>query len=165
LLRPPSAFPNGAPRRRTFGCSVTSWGQRLRRRVQRRSGGSRSLARSSASGTNLGAGPPRLRVGLRPLGAGALAADLAVAVGSAQSVQAAASEQRARAEGMSWLFRDFDSASFFNLRLKTSALAVCRARVCPQRIRQGTYPGGRAEGGRPCGHVRGYLGLLPDLWS
>jgi hypothetical protein len=36
--------------------------------------------------------------------AGALAQDLAVAVGSAQSAQAAASEQRARAEGMSWLF-------------------------------------------------------------
>jgi hypothetical protein len=36
--------------------------------------------------------------------AGALAADLAVAVGSAQSAQATASEQRARAEGMSWLF-------------------------------------------------------------
>jgi hypothetical protein len=64
--------------------------------------------------------------------AGALAADLAVAIGSAQSAQAAASEQRARAKGMSWLFRDFNSASFFNLHLKTSALAVCRARVCPQ---------------------------------
>jgi hypothetical protein len=36
--------------------------------------------------------------------AGALAADLAVAVGSAQSAQATVSEQRARAEGMSWLF-------------------------------------------------------------
>jgi hypothetical protein len=35
---------------------------------------------------------------------GALAVDLAVAVGSAQSTQAAASEQRARAKGMSWLF-------------------------------------------------------------
>jgi hypothetical protein len=34
--------------------------------------------------------------------AGALAEDLAVAVGSAQSAQATASEQRARAEGMSW---------------------------------------------------------------
>jgi hypothetical protein len=33
---------------------------------------------------------------------GALAEDLAVTVGSAQSAQAAASEQRARAEGMSW---------------------------------------------------------------
>jgi hypothetical protein len=55
--------------------------------------------------------------------AGALAADLAVA-------QAASLEQRARAEGMSWLFQDFDSASFFISCLKTSALAVCRARVC-----------------------------------
>jgi hypothetical protein len=36
--------------------------------------------------------------------AGALAADLVVAVGSAQSAQAVASEQRAGAEGMSWLF-------------------------------------------------------------
>jgi hypothetical protein len=36
--------------------------------------------------------------------AGALAADLAVAIGSAQSAEAVASEQRARAEGMSWLF-------------------------------------------------------------
>jgi chromosome segregation ATPase len=36
--------------------------------------------------------------------AGALATDLAVAVRSAQSAQAAASEQCARAEGMSWLF-------------------------------------------------------------
>ena len=34
----------------------------------------------------------------------ALAADLAVAIRSAQSAQAAASEQRIRAEGMSWLF-------------------------------------------------------------
>jgi hypothetical protein len=34
--------------------------------------------------------------------AGALAKDLAMAVGSAQSTQAAASKQRARAEGMSW---------------------------------------------------------------
>jgi hypothetical protein len=77
--------------------------------VQRRSGGSWSLARSSVSGTNLGARLPRLKVELRPLEAasaraGALAADLAVAVGSAQSAQAAASEQRARAEGMSWMF-------------------------------------------------------------
>jgi hypothetical protein len=50
--------------------------------------------------------------------AGALAEDLAVAVGSAQSAQAAASEQRARAEGMFWPLCDFDSASFFNSCLK-----------------------------------------------
>jgi hypothetical protein len=36
--------------------------------------------------------------------AGALAVDLAVAIGSAQSAQATASEQRIRAEGISWLF-------------------------------------------------------------
>jgi hypothetical protein len=34
--------------------------------------------------------------------AGALAEDLAMAIGSAQSAQAAASKQRSRAEGMSW---------------------------------------------------------------
>jgi hypothetical protein len=52
--------------------------------------------------------------------AGALAEDMAVAVGSAQSAQAAASEQRARAEGMFRPLCDFDSASFFNSCLKNS---------------------------------------------
>jgi hypothetical protein len=47
---------------------------------------------------------PLLKAGNRKPAPGALAADLAVAVGSAQSAQAAASEQRAQAEGMSWLF-------------------------------------------------------------
>jgi hypothetical protein len=56
--------------------------------------------------------------------AGALAADLAVA-------QAASSEQRARAGGTSWLFYVFASAQFLNLRLRSCALAVRRARVCP----------------------------------
>jgi chromosome segregation ATPase len=55
--------------------------------------------------------------------AGAFAADLAVA-------QAASSEQRARAGGMSWLFQVFVSARFLNLCLRSSALAVRRARVC-----------------------------------
>jgi hypothetical protein len=50
--------------------------------------------------------------------AGALAEDLAMVVGSAQSAQAAASEQRARAERMFWPLCDFDSASFFNLCLE-----------------------------------------------
>jgi multidrug efflux pump subunit AcrA (membrane-fusion protein) len=50
--------------------------------------------------------------------AGALAEDLAVAVGSAQSAQAAASEQRARDEGMFRPLCDFDSASFLNSCLK-----------------------------------------------
>jgi hypothetical protein len=52
--------------------------------------------------------------------AGALAEDLAVAVGSAQSAQAVASEQRARAEGMFQSLCDFDSSSFFNSCLKNS---------------------------------------------
>jgi hypothetical protein len=43
-----------------------------------------------------------------------------VAVGSAQSAQAAASEQRARAEGMFRPLYDFDSSSFFNSCLKNS---------------------------------------------
>jgi hypothetical protein len=43
-----------------------------------------------------------------------------VVVGSAQSAQAATSEQRARAEGMFWPLCDFDSASFFNSCLKNS---------------------------------------------
>jgi hypothetical protein len=52
--------------------------------------------------------------------AGALEEDLAVAIGSAQSAQAAASKQRARAEGMFWPLCDFNSASFFNSCLKNS---------------------------------------------
>ena len=56
--------------------------------------------------------------------AGALAADLAVA-------QAASSELRARARGMSWLFSVFVSARFLHLCLRPCALAVRRARVCP----------------------------------
>jgi hypothetical protein len=50
--------------------------------------------------------------------AGALAVDLAVAVGSAQSAQVVASQERARAEGMFHLLCDFNSASFFNSCLK-----------------------------------------------
>jgi hypothetical protein len=53
--------------------------------------------------------------------AGALTEDLAVAVGSAQSAQAVASEQHARAEGTFRPLCDFDSASFFNSCLKNSA--------------------------------------------
>jgi hypothetical protein len=44
--------------------------------------------------------------------------DVAVAVGSAQSAQAAASQERARAEGMFRPLCDLDSASFFNSCLK-----------------------------------------------
>jgi hypothetical protein len=50
----------------------------------------------------------------------ALAEDLAVAVGSTKSAQAAASEQRAQAEGMFRPLCDFDSSSFFNSCPKNS---------------------------------------------
>jgi hypothetical protein len=50
----------------------------------------------------------------------ALAEDLAMAVGSAQSAQVTASKQRAPAEGMFRPLCDFDSASFFNSCLKNS---------------------------------------------
>jgi hypothetical protein len=56
--------------------------------------------------------------------AGALASDLVVA-------QAAASEQRARAGGMSWMSSVFVSACFLHLCLRPCALAVRRARVYP----------------------------------
>jgi hypothetical protein len=48
----------------------------------------------------------------------ALRGQLAVAVGSAQSAQAVALQERARAEGMFRPLCDLDSASFFNLCLK-----------------------------------------------
>jgi hypothetical protein len=57
--------------------------------------------------------------------AGALAADLDVA-------QVAASEQLARAGGTPWPFSVFVSACFLRLRLRSSVLAVRRARVRPR---------------------------------
>jgi hypothetical protein len=50
--------------------------------------------------------------------AGTLAEGLAMAVGSAQSTQAMASQQRARAEGMFRLLCDFGLASSFSSCLK-----------------------------------------------
>ena len=62
-------------------------------RDQSRSQAAEAVGRAEALGGQLAEASAR---------AGALAEDLAVAVGYAQSAQAAASEQRARAEGMSW---------------------------------------------------------------
>jgi hypothetical protein len=50
--------------------------------------------------------------------AGTLAEELAVAIGSTQSTQAMASQERARAEGMSRPLCDLDPASLFNPCLK-----------------------------------------------
>jgi hypothetical protein len=70
-------------------------GQVIGERDQSRSQAAEAESRAEALGGQLAEASAR---------AGALTADLAVAVGSAQSAQAATSEQRARAEGMSWLF-------------------------------------------------------------
>ena len=68
-------------------------GQVIGERDQSRNQAAKAESRAEALGGQLAEVSAR---------AGALAEDLAVAVGSAQSAQAAASEQRARAEGMSW---------------------------------------------------------------
>jgi chromosome segregation ATPase len=73
-------------------------GQVIGERDQSRGRATEAESRAEALGGQLAEASAR---------AGALAADLAVVVGSAQSAQAAASEQRARAEGMSWLFLRF----------------------------------------------------------
>ena len=70
-------------------------GQVIDERDQSRSRAAKAESRAEALGGQLAEASAR---------AGALAADLAVAVGSTQSAQVAASEQRARAEGMSWPF-------------------------------------------------------------
>jgi chromosome segregation ATPase len=91
-------------------------GQVIGERDQSRGQAAEAESRAEALGVQLAEASARAR---------ALVADLAAA-------QAASSEQRARAEGMSWMFLDFDSALFLNQCLKSFALAVCRARVCPR---------------------------------
>jgi hypothetical protein len=86
-------------------------GQVVGERDQSRNQAAEAVGRAEALGGQLAEVSAR---------AGALAEDLAVAVGSAQSAQAATSEQRARAEGMFRPHCDFDSASFFNSCLKNS---------------------------------------------
>jgi len=73
-------------------------GQALGERDQSLGQAAEAESRAEALGGQLAEASVRAR---------ALAADLAVVVGSAQSAQVAASEQRAQAEGMSWLFLRF----------------------------------------------------------
>jgi hypothetical protein len=70
-------------------------GQVIGERDQSRNQAAEAESRAEALGGQLAELSARAR---------SLAEDLAVAVGSAQSTQAASSEQRARAEGMSWPF-------------------------------------------------------------
>jgi hypothetical protein len=84
-------------------------GQVISERDQSRSQAAEAVGRAEALGGQLAEVSARV---------GAIAEDLAVAVGSAQSARAVASEQCARAEGTFWPLCDFDSASFFNSCLK-----------------------------------------------
>jgi multidrug efflux pump subunit AcrA (membrane-fusion protein) len=69
--------------------------------------------------------------------AGTLAEDLAVAVGSAQSAQAVASQERAWAEGMFRPLCDLDTASFFNPCLKNFVrLPVESVKALAQAVEQ-----------------------------
>jgi chromosome segregation ATPase len=68
-------------------------GQVIDERDQSRNQAAEAESRAKALGGQLAEVSARAR---------ALTEDLAMAIGSAQSAQAAASEQRARAEGMSW---------------------------------------------------------------
>jgi hypothetical protein len=86
-------------------------GQVIGERDQSQNQSTEAVGRAEALGGQLAEVSARAR---------ALAEDLVVAIGSAQSAQATASEQRARAEGMSWPLCDFNSASFFNSCLKNS---------------------------------------------
>jgi hypothetical protein len=86
-------------------------GQVIGERDQSRSQATEAVGRAEALGGQLAEVSARAR---------ALTEDLAVAIGSAQSAQAVASEQHARAEGTLRPLCDFDSASFFNSCLKNS---------------------------------------------
>jgi hypothetical protein len=86
-------------------------GQVIGERDQSRNQAAEAVSRADVLGGQLAEVSARAR---------ALAEGLAVAVGSAQASQATASEQRARAEGMSRPLCDFDSTLFFNSCLKNS---------------------------------------------
>jgi chromosome segregation ATPase len=86
-------------------------GQIIDKRDQSRSQAAEAVGRAEALGGQLAEVSAR---------AGALAEDMTVAVGSAQSAQAIASQQRARAEGTFRPLYDFDLASFFNSCMKNS---------------------------------------------
>jgi hypothetical protein len=67
--------------------------------------------------------------------AGTLAEGLAVAVGSAQSAQAMASQRRARVEGLFCLLCDFVFAFILHLVSEEYCLTFFRARDGSQRVR------------------------------
>jgi DNA repair exonuclease SbcCD ATPase subunit len=91
-------------------------GQVISERDQSRSQAAKAVGRAEALRGQLAEATERLAEASAR--AGTLADDLAMAVGSAQSAQAVASQQRAQTEGTFRPLCDFDSASFFNSCLK-----------------------------------------------
>jgi hypothetical protein len=91
-------------------------GQVIGERDQSRSQAAEAVGRAKALRGQLAEATERLAEASAR--AGTLTKDLAVAIGSTQSSQAVASQQRARAEGTFRPLCDFDSASFFNSCLK-----------------------------------------------
>ena len=87
-------------------------GQVIRERDQLRSHAAEAVSRAEVLGGQLAEATERLAEASAR--ARTLAEGLAVAIGSAQSAQAVASQQRARAEGLFRLLCDFVLASFFS---------------------------------------------------
>jgi chromosome segregation ATPase len=91
-------------------------GQVISERDQSRSQAAEAVGRAEALRGQLAEAMERLAEASAR--AGTLAENLVVAVGSAQSAQAVASQERAQAEGTFRSLCDLDSASFFNSCLK-----------------------------------------------
>ena len=91
---------------------------------------------------------------------GTLTKDLPVAVGSAQSAQAVASQQRARAEGTFRPLCDFDSASSFNSCLKNSVQLSAEFEIA---LNESVKALSQAAEQKEADCVA-MSGLLPGLW-
>jgi hypothetical protein len=99
-------------------------GQVIRERDQSRSQAAEAMSQAEALGGQLAEATERLAEASAR--AGTLAEGLAVAVGSAQSAQAVASQQRARAEGMFCPLCDFVFVSILHIVSEEHCPAVCR---------------------------------------
>jgi hypothetical protein len=101
-------------------------GQAISERGQSWSQAAEAVSRAKALGGQLAEATERLaEVSART---GTLAKGLAVAVGSAQSAQAVASQQRARAEGLFCLLCDFVFVFILLLMSEEHCSTVCRVR-------------------------------------
>jgi hypothetical protein len=99
-------------------------GQVIREQDQSRGQAAEAMSRAEVLGGQLTEATERLAEASAR--AGTLAEGLAVAVGSAQSAQAMASQQRARAEGLFCLHRDFVFVFILLLVFEEFCSAICR---------------------------------------